>query len=77
MRTIPGISELLQPLELAISHCFIPAITEGRMCTDDERILFSLPVRLGAMGIINPMLVSDDEHANSKFATESLKGDFH
>ena len=72
MRTIPGISELLQPLELAIRHRLIPAITEGRMCTDDERILFSLPVRLGGMGIINPMLVSDDEHTNSKIATESL-----
>ena len=62
MRTIP----------LAIRHRLIPAIMEGQMCTDDERILISLPVRLGGMGITNPMLVSDDEHANSKFATESL-----
>ena len=43
------------------------------MCTEDERILLSLPVRLLGMGIINLLSpFSYDEHANSKYATESL-----
>ena len=72
MRTIPDISQLLQPLEDAIHHKLIPALTEGRACNEDDRALLSLPIRLGGMGIINPVKISDNEHENSKQATTAL-----
>ena len=72
MRTIPEISELLQPLEHAIRHRLIPALLDERVSTDDERELLALPVRLGRMGLINPAALSDQEHKNSKCATEEL-----
>ena len=72
MRTIPVISSLLQPLEKAIREELIPALTEGRMVSDDERLLLSLPPRLGGMGLINPSKMSDLEHQLSTLATSKL-----
>ena len=72
LRTIPNISELLQPLEDAIRSKLIPALTEGRNVTDDERLLLSLPARLGGMGIISPMRMSDMENEFSNDATSVL-----
>ena len=72
MRTIPNISELLQPLESAIRLHLISALLEGRMCSDDERCLLSLPIRLGGMGMIDVVKISDSEHENSKQATKVL-----
>ena len=54
MRTVPDISSLLIPVEDAIRNQLIPALMEGRSVTDDERLLLSLPPRLGGMGIVNP-----------------------
>ena len=57
LRTIPNISDLLQPLEDAIFHHFIPALV-GKPVSDLERALFALPVRLGGLGICNPQALS-------------------
>ena len=73
MRTIPGISELLKPLEECISQSFIPAITNNKHCKKTERDLLALPPRLGGLGIINPTKISDTEFENSKKLTNSLK----
>ena len=54
-RTIPDISDLLQPLEEAIQQHLIPALTGRPPCSREERDLLALPVRLGGMGIINPV----------------------
>ena len=43
LRTLPNISDLLQPLETTILKEFIPAIA-GKSISDLERDLFSLPV---------------------------------
>ena len=72
LRTIPDISDLLQPLEDAIRTRLIPALTEGRIITDDERLLLSLPPRLGGMGLVIPPKMSDQEYAFSKSATITL-----
>ena len=72
MRTIPDISALLRPLENVIRSKLIPALTEGRSVTDDERLLLSLPPRLGGMGIISPPSISDLEHQLSILATSKL-----
>ena len=59
-RTIPNIADLLQPLEDAIQHHLIPALTGRPPCSRVERDLLALPVRLGGVGIINP--VSNSQH---------------
>ena len=56
LRTLPKISELLQPLESAILKEFIPAIA-GKSISDLERDLFSLPVRIGGLGLCDPWFV--------------------
>ena len=53
MRTIKDID--LLPLEEAIRHQLIPAITGGKTINDDERSLLSLPPRYGVLGIRNPI----------------------
>ena len=47
MRTIPDIGTELQPLEDAIRHYFLPAITGRQALSDAERELIALPARLG------------------------------
>ena len=44
-----NLRKFLKPLEDAIRHKLIPALTEGRSLSDDERVLISLPVRLGGL----------------------------
>ena len=61
LRTIPNISDLLQPLEDVIFHHFIPAL----IVSDLERALFALPVRLGGLGICDPRALADTEFAAS------------
>ena len=45
MRTIPDISSLLLPIENTIRNRFIPAITSGCICSEEEQILLSLLTR--------------------------------
>ena len=72
LRTIPDIAELLKPLDDAISNLLIPALTEGRHVTKEERTLLSLPPRLGGMGIITPSEICEQEYAFSVAATAKL-----
>ena len=50
----------------------IPALTDGRHVTDDERKLLSLPPRLGGMGLIMPSEMADEEFEFSTAATVDL-----
>ena len=72
MRTIPGIAELLQPVEDSIRNRLLPSLTEGYICNDHERDLIALPVRLGGLGIINPVTIADSEYDNSTRLTAEL-----
>ena len=54
-RTIPDIADLLNPLEEAIQQHLIPALTGRPPCSREERDLLALPIRLGGMGITNPV----------------------
>ena len=60
-RVVPGIADLLQPVEDAIRHHLLPALTGRCSFSDDERALFALPARLGGLGIGNS--VTDADHA--------------
>ena len=51
MRTIPGISQFLYPLEETARNKFIPAIRGGHICSNNERRLLSLPTRYGGLAI--------------------------
>ena len=72
IRTIPEMSNLLAPLDQVINDKFIPAITNSHHCSLEERILLSLPVRLGRMSIPIFADISDREFSNSKLACQQL-----
>ena len=57
IRTLGEMKNHLKPLDDVINNKFIPALTEGHKCTTDERMLLSLPIRYGGMGI--PILVEE------------------
>ena len=72
MRTIPNLSTEMKPLDETVDHEFIPAITEGHHCSQDERRLLSLPVRLGGLGIPIFSELCEREFQNSARATKQL-----
>ena len=76
-RTIPDISDLLLPLEEAIQQHLIPALTGRPPCSMEERDLLALPVRLGGMGIINPVSSSQRVFEASVRLTSPLRGCHH
>ena len=57
-RTIPDIADLLKSLEETIQQHLIPALTGRPPCSREERDLLALPIRLGRMGITNPVSTS-------------------
>lgn len=72
MRTIPGISPLLRPLENSIRNTLIPALLRCHTLGDEERMLLALPPRLGGMGITSPVRLAEMENHNSINLTKSL-----
>ena len=61
----------MEPLERAISDVLIPEFT-GQTCTEAERNLLALPVRLGGLGLINPVENAAYEFNASTAITEPL-----
>ena len=53
IRTIPNLSNYLQPIEEVLRSQFIPAITGGHLCSDKERDLLALPIKFGGLGLQN------------------------
>ena len=64
MRTIPDISTLLLPLDDAVDE-FIKILFNNYEFSAVERKLWSLPVRMGGMGLVIPSKMSDDQYSNS------------
>ena len=50
MRITPNINEELRRLDEAINNKLIPSFTENKFCRNDERLLLSLPTKLGGNG---------------------------
>ena len=50
MRITPNINEELRRLDDAINNKLIPSFTENKLCRNDERLLLSLPTKLGWNG---------------------------
>ena len=63
---------MLKPLEDLFRFNFIPAITGGNLCLDNDRILLSLPVRFGGLAI--PLFHNNAkyDYQNSRKLTLSL-----
>ena len=64
MRTLADLEDLLAPLERAMAEVLIPSIT-GHHCTQAERELLALPMRMGGMGLTNPSQVAASEYVAS------------
>ena len=45
------VEELLKPFDEVVKNKFIPTIVGGRQISDDERLLLSLPTKLGGLAI--------------------------
>ena len=70
-RTVPDISEMFRPMEVAIRNKFIPALI-GRPISYLERRIFALPYRYGGLAIRNPVIMSEEEYRASKTITAEL-----
>ena len=51
MRTIPNIAEPILRLDQAITDHFIKALFVNQEFSEQDRVLFSLPVKLGGLGV--------------------------
>ena len=65
-RTIPDVSHLFQPLEDALRHQLLPAITGQSALNDVTRRVLELPARLGGLGITNPAISAQDTYDASR-----------
>ena len=77
MRTIPSIDSLLQPLEDAIRHVFLPALIGRQSFSDEERELFALPARLGGLGIAIPTKCAQRQFSSSSKLSDPLVSLIH
>ena len=71
LRTLPDIQDLLEPLEEAFAQVFTQAIVE-RKCSQLDRDVLALPVRLGGLSMANPCHEAAREHASSIKVTSPL-----
>ena len=69
MRTIPGISHLLKPLDDAID-IFIKVLLQGYALNPTECVLFSFPAKCGGMELIIPSEICQEEYENSREITK-------
>ena len=72
MRTVLNFPNLLPHIDDVITKEFIPAITRGVKCSENERKLSSIPLKLAGLGIPILFETSDFEYSNSNMVTEQL-----
>ena len=77
IRTLPALQQHIGDFDHVIDTVFIPAITDGHICSDDKRLLLSLPAKMGGLAL--PVFSSDvpEEYRNSqrisKQSSENMK----
>ena len=64
--------DMWTPLEEALRHSFLPALTGRSAFSDGERDLLSLPAKLGGIGIANPTIVCIAQNEASKKISSPL-----
>ena len=73
IRTLDGISEFFQPIEDVIRFHLIPALCDGRQCSDVEREILSLPIKIGGLGITNIEEEAIFQNQSSRAMTTELR----
>ena len=63
---IDGIELTLKPVDDEITQYLIPTLNDGHMCSQDERDILALPVRLGGLAIPIIHNIAALENENSK-----------
>jgi len=75
-RVIPGIAQLLEPLERVIREVWIPALfgspPEELRRAKINRGLLALAVRNGGLGIRNPIATAESQYSTSESVTSTL-----
>ena len=71
MRTIPNISILLHRLDQAIDD-FLKVLFDNHEFSKVERDLWSLPVRMGGLGVPIPSQISDEQYKHSRMINKKL-----
>ena len=66
------ISNILNSLELVISTQLVPALTTTAPPGDIVRDLLSLPSSKGGIGLVNPCVISIEQHSSSKLICAPL-----
>ena len=72
MRTIETVENFMLPLDKVIKQKLIPALFNDFHISEELRSLIVLPCKLGDMGIINPVEISNEEYVNSRELTKKL-----
>ena len=67
-----SLTELLQPLETAITSTFFPALTGHSLPGDLVCKLIALPTYLGGLNLVNPINTSVEQHHMSKLISAPL-----
>ena len=70
MRTTPNINEELRGLDDEINNKLIPSFTENKLVGNHERLLLSLPTKLGGMCIPVFSQIANVEFQNSSLLTK-------
>ena len=70
--SIPGIRKFLYPLEETVRNKFIPAITGGHICSNNEWRLLSLSTHYGGLAIPLFYELAETEFENSRKITSEL-----
>ena len=76
-RTTPNISNLFSPLEEVIRRKFLTSLTGQNAFNDVTWELLALPVRLGGLGITNPLVNTTTHHDASKKITALIVEQSH
>ena len=71
LRTIPGMQEYIKPLDDLIINEFIPTLLQA-IITDQDRVLYSLPVKHGGLGIPILSEISEIHYEHSKSISAPL-----
>ena len=72
MRVMPDLGDKLQPIEEALRLRLLPTITVRSNISDAERLIFTLPVRDGRLGILIPTETTAEQYRASRSITEPL-----
>ena len=71
---MPDLIEVLKPVDEIIHNKLLPAIAERSAISEDDRQLFTLPAKMGGLGIPIFSEISTIEYNNSRRITETLAG---